>query len=127
MIPRQAYLGLSSIVRSIARRHESRDRGFRPDLGDLVASTAADTTGFDVPRRPRRRARSVTVVAGRGVHDPYDDVRPSINRLRLTPFLAHKDHIAGFVDDVADGGLYPAELDDRRRSGIRRRASRAGR
>ncbi len=37
--------------------------------------------------------------------DPYDDVRQSIQRLRSTPFLPHKDHISGFVYDVDDGLL----------------------
>ena len=37
--------------------------------------------------------------------DPYADVRQSINRLRQSPFVRHKDHISGFVYDVADGRL----------------------
>ncbi len=37
--------------------------------------------------------------------DPYLDVRQSINRLHNSPFIAHKDHIRGFVYDVADGRL----------------------
>ena len=37
--------------------------------------------------------------------DPYDDVRQSIKRLQLSPFVAYKDHIRGFVYDVADGRL----------------------
>jgi carbonic anhydrase len=37
--------------------------------------------------------------------DPYTDVRQSINRLRNSPFVAHKDHIRGFVYDVTDGRL----------------------
>ncbi len=37
--------------------------------------------------------------------DPYDDVRQSIKRLHMTPFLLHKDHIRGFVYDVSDGLL----------------------
>ncbi|MBU6317263.1 MAG: carbonic anhydrase, partial [Acidobacteria bacterium] len=32
--------------------------------------------------------------------DPYNDVRQSINRLHLSPFVLHKDHIRGFVYDV---------------------------
>lgn len=39
--------------------------------------------------------------------DPYDDVRQSIQRLLLTPFVPHKDHIAGFVYDVDSGRLNP--------------------
>ena len=38
--------------------------------------------------------------------DPYADVRQSIQRLLLTPFLPHKDHIRGFVYDVDDGRLH---------------------
>lgn len=38
--------------------------------------------------------------------DPYDDVRQSMKRLLLSPFVAHKDHIRGFVYDVADGRLH---------------------
>jgi carbonic anhydrase len=38
--------------------------------------------------------------------DPYADVRQSINRLRHSPFVLHKDDISGFVYDVADGRLH---------------------
>ena len=41
--------------------------------------------------------------------DPYADVAESIRRLRATPFLPYKDHIRGFVYDVADGKLHEAE------------------
>ena len=41
--------------------------------------------------------------------DPHDDVVESIRRLRATPFLPRKDHIAGFVYDVADGKLHEVE------------------
>jgi carbonic anhydrase len=41
--------------------------------------------------------------------DPYADVRQSINRLQLNPFVKHKDNISGFVYDVADGTLHPVE------------------
>lgn len=37
--------------------------------------------------------------------DPYDDVAESVRRLRSSPFLPHKDHIQGFVYDVATGRL----------------------
>lgn len=37
--------------------------------------------------------------------DPWVDVRQSMQRLRLTPFVPHKDHIRGFVYDVATGRL----------------------
>ena len=38
--------------------------------------------------------------------DPFADVRQSINRLRNSPFVKHKDHISGFVYDVHDGRLH---------------------
>ena len=37
--------------------------------------------------------------------DPVQDVRQSMRRLHLSPFIAHKDHIRGFVYDVDDGRL----------------------
>jgi carbonic anhydrase len=37
--------------------------------------------------------------------DPYQDVRQSIRRLQLTPFVTHKNHIRGFVYQVEDGRL----------------------
>lgn len=41
-------------------------------------------------------------------NDPYADVTQSMARLRMTPFLPHKDDIRGFVYDVADGILREA-------------------
>jgi carbonic anhydrase len=41
--------------------------------------------------------------------DPYTDVRQSINRLQHSPFVRHKDHIRGFVYDVADGRLHEVQ------------------
>ena len=37
--------------------------------------------------------------------DPYADTRQSIQRLRLSPFVLHKEHIRGFVYDVITGRL----------------------
>jgi carbonic anhydrase len=37
--------------------------------------------------------------------DPYEDVAQSMNRLRMTPFVQHKDAIRGFVYDVETGLL----------------------
>jgi len=45
--------------------------------------------------------------------DPYEDVRQSIQRLYMTPFIRHKEHISGFVFDVTDGLLHAVELDHR--------------
>jgi carbonic anhydrase len=39
--------------------------------------------------------------------DPYDDVRQSIKRLELSPFITFKEHISGFVYDVESGKLDP--------------------
>jgi carbonic anhydrase len=44
--------------------------------------------------------------------DPYTNVRQSIRRLEMNPFLLHKDHIRGFVYDTSTGGLVEATLDD---------------
>ena len=41
--------------------------------------------------------------------DPFVDVRQSMARLRLSPFVPHKDHIRGFVYDVADGCLHEVD------------------
>lgn len=38
--------------------------------------------------------------------DPYDDVAESMRRLHTSPFLPCKEHIRGFVYDVADGKLH---------------------
>ncbi len=40
--------------------------------------------------------------------DPAQDVRQSIRRLQLNPFISHKDHIRGFVYQVEDGRLVEA-------------------
>jgi carbonic anhydrase len=40
--------------------------------------------------------------------DPYTDTRQSINRLLQSPFVQYKDHIRGFVYDLADGRLHEA-------------------
>ena len=37
--------------------------------------------------------------------DPYDDVAESMRHLQSTPFLSRKDHVRGFVYDVASGRL----------------------
>jgi carbonic anhydrase len=43
--------------------------------------------------------------------DPHVDVRQSMRRLYLTPFVAHKDHIRGFVYDVTTGELHEVDVD----------------
>lgn len=42
--------------------------------------------------------------------DPYQDVRQSIRRLQVSPFIAHKQHIRGFVYRVEDGVLDEVKL-----------------
>ncbi len=37
--------------------------------------------------------------------DPYQDVRQSIRRLQVSPFIQHKEHIRGFVYRVESGHL----------------------
>lgn len=44
--------------------------------------------------------------------DPYEDVRQSIHRLRMTPFIRYKEYISGFVYDVTDGLLHEVDADD---------------
>lgn len=41
--------------------------------------------------------------------DPYADVRQSIERLRVSPFVPHTDHVRGFVYEVDDGRLHEVE------------------
>ncbi len=43
-------------------------------------------------------------------NDPFQDVRQSIRRLLVSPFVAHKGHIRGFVYQVEDGRLVEATL-----------------
>jgi carbonic anhydrase len=42
--------------------------------------------------------------------DPFQDVRQSMRRLQLNPFIIHKDHIRGFVYQVEDGRLVEATV-----------------
>jgi len=44
--------------------------------------------------------------------DPYVDVRQSMRRLELTPFVPHKDHVRGFVYDVSTGRINEVSFDD---------------
>ena len=45
--------------------------------------------------------------------DPYQDVRQSMARLHMSPFVLHKDHIRGFVYDVDNGRLVEVSADAR--------------
>ncbi len=42
--------------------------------------------------------------------DPFQDTLQSIRRLQFSPFIAHKDHIRGFVYQVEDGRLVEATM-----------------
>jgi len=44
--------------------------------------------------------------------DPVADVKQSMRRLQMTPFIPHKDHIRGFVYDVSTGLLDEVGRDD---------------
>jgi carbonic anhydrase len=44
--------------------------------------------------------------------DPYADVRQSMQRLLLTPFVQHKEHIRGFVYDVTTGQINEVTVGD---------------
>jgi len=43
--------------------------------------------------------------------NPYDDIRQSIQRVYMSPFLPHKETVRGFVYSVADGHLREVSLD----------------
>ena len=43
--------------------------------------------------------------------DPFANVRQSIRRLEMNPFILHRDHIRGFVYDTSTGQLIEATLD----------------
>ncbi len=46
-----------------------------------------------------------------GFDNPYDDIRQSIQRVYMSPFLPHKESVRGFVYSVADGHLREVSLD----------------
>ncbi len=43
--------------------------------------------------------------------DPYADVRQSVQRIMVSPFVPHKDHVRGFVYDVTDGLVHEVAPD----------------
>jgi carbonic anhydrase len=62
---------------------------------DLELTSAIEA---DVGVRPPWSPESFT--------DPAADVRQSLTRVRLSPFIPHKDLVRGFVYDVATGTLH---------------------
>lgn len=74
----------------------------------LVHHSACGLQGIDEAKLRAELQAEVGVApawAVDGFADAHDDVRQSMRRLETSPFLAHKDHIRGFVYDVANGGL----------------------
>ena len=49
--------------------------------------------------------------------DPYTDVRQSIQRVLMTPFIPHKEHVRGFVYDVKTGQLHEVKAHGPARGG----------
>ena len=47
-----------------------------------------------------------------GFADPEADVRQSIRRVQLNPFIPYRDRVRGFVYDVDDGMLHEVTVDD---------------
>lgn len=43
--------------------------------------------------------------------DPYADVRQSMQRIQVTPFVPHTENVRGFVYDVRTGQLHEVTLD----------------
>lgn len=74
----------------------------------LVHHTACGLQGVDEARFRAELAAELGITppwALEGFTDPHDDVRQSIARLVTNPFIAHSEHIRGFVYDVDTGRL----------------------
>jgi len=82
-------------TREILLLHHT-DCGLQRLVGDTLKDEIEDETGI----RPGWATESFK--------DPFQDVRQSIRRLRVSPFIAHKEHIRGFVYRVEDGRLEEA-------------------
>jgi carbonic anhydrase len=79
-------------TREIILLHHT-DCGMQRLVGDTLKDDIEDETGI----RPGWSTESF--------RDPYQSVRQSIRRLRVSPFIPHKEHIRGFVYRVEDGYL----------------------
>ncbi len=79
-------------TREIILLHHT-DCGLQRVVGDTLMEEIEAETGI----RPSWSLESFK--------DPFQDVRQSIRRLQVSPFVAHKDHIRGFVYQVEDGRL----------------------
>jgi len=71
-------------------------------LQQLIGDTLKDDIEMETGLRPSW--------AFEGFKDPYQNVRQSIRRLQVNPFIQHKQHIRGFVYRVEDGHLDEAAL-----------------
>ena len=78
------------------------DCGMQRLIGDTLKDEIENETGI----RPGWSTESF--------RDPYQNVRQSIRRLQVSPFIQHKEHIRGFVYRVEDGRL--DEVDSRRQA-----------
>ena len=74
----------------------------------LLHHTRCGLQGVDEDGFRRQLAEEVGVTPSwslDGFDDVEEDVRQSMRRLRMSPFLPHKDHIRGFVYEVETGLL----------------------
>jgi len=79
-------------TREIILLHHT-DCGMQRVIDDALKNEIESETGL----RPTWALENFT--------DPYQNVRQSIRRLQVNPFIAHKEHIRGFVYRVDDGYL----------------------
>ena len=82
-------------TREIILLHHT-DCGMQRLIGDTLKDDIETETGI----RPGW--------AFEGFKDPYQNVRQSIRRLQVNPFIQYKEHIRGFVYRVEDGHLEEA-------------------
>ncbi len=78
----------------------------------LIHHSRCGLRGLDEPQLRNELAKEVGVMphwSFDSFDDPYEDVRQSIERLRLNPFVPHKEHISGFVYNVETGLLEAVE------------------
>jgi carbonic anhydrase len=84
-------------TREIILLHHT-DCGLQQVVGDALIEEIEAETGI----RPAWSIESFK--------DPFQDVRQSIRRLQVNPFISFKEHVRGFVYQVADGRLVETTL-----------------
>jgi carbonic anhydrase len=77
------------------------DCGMRTFTGDELARQVQDDTGI----RPPWSAEAF--------RDAAEDVRQSVARIKVSPFLPHRDAVRGFVYDETTGRLDEVDLEGR--------------